>query len=503
MHIKSFISFCFIVLIFTNNVVGSGGNGGVGGVGGNGGVGGVGGNGGVGGVGGNGGNGNQGVSDYISSPLTNDNQTAVAIDLRDRPSFPDASIIPLTDLLVLAPSRAVIFGTSNVPAAVEAANSTANATTVAHTVESVGLSGSIHLSSLAFVSTSLGNISPASSSASFTPTQRKSYEKLSSDLLFLPFQSVQSLTNTNDVVRDPRVLKASSPFGTENPTALKPFAVSNKDYQVWLQPFAGLQSVNSYDNITGMKAKSTGAAFGVGRNITPTVTVGGMTGFSGTAYDLEQNSGNGNVGNYYVGVYSSYEEKKGIDLKGSAIVGYSRYYAERKINALSITAKNRHTGWNLGLRSQLGYKFWYETLLAEPFVALGYALSRQRGYEEYNAGALNLNIPGEKSQYLSPEVGAKFQTSFVRDDIMWQPLLIGSIVKDYPLRKKDSANIRFADTSSTFSTPIPTETKTYGKLSLGCVAILPSSLSLSAIISGKLGRHEKGADVVFKVTRPF
>jgi outer membrane autotransporter protein len=246
-----------------------------------------------------------------------------------------------------------------------------------------------------------------------------------------------------------------------------------------------------------------GTAFGLGYNYSPKVTVGALMGVSLTSYDLANNNGNGTVNNYYTGLYTTYGRKEGFILKASAIMGYSQYKGERKMNTLSLVAKNSHTGWNGALRVQGGYGISVNTFSIEPFTALGYSMARQRAYQENNADAFNLSVPESTTQVLRPEVGLKLQTSFTAHETIFQPLVTGSIVKEYPIRKSASATLRFSDSTDTFQTPVPNETKTFGLLSVGCVAVLKNNLSLSGMVSGKISRHEQGAEIMAKASYAF
>lgn len=185
------------------------------------------------------------------------------------------------------------------------------------------------------------------------------------------------------------------------------------------------------------------------------------------------------------------------------IIGQDRYTSERNITALSLVAKNTHTGWNVSGSTEVGYQLRYGTNTLTPFVDIGASKSDQNDYQETNAYPFNLNISSADNQTLSSEIGIKFQKALVINDTLVKPLVSFSIMSDQPLRKQGGAILSFTDSSNTFAVPAVNQTKTYAAASVGVASVLSDSITISSLVTGKARHHEHTVKAVIKLTYAF
>lgn len=337
----------------------------------------------------------------------------------------------------------------------------------------------------------------------FSPSKLAKFKQIGNQLPFLKFQSLHSLIRP----MNPYVINNASPMPStpfeKPPSNLESIFIPKKNSHVWVQPFGGFQRMSPYGNITGMTSKNSGTAIGAGYNINENITVGALIGGAVSSYTLDQNQGNGSTNNYYGGFYGGYIPPEGLTVKGSVIAGKDRYTSERNITALSLIAKNTHTGWNVSGRTEVGYQFRHDTNTLTPFVSVGVSKSYQNGYQETNAYPFNLNIPSAENQTLSSEVGIKFQKSLVINETLVKPLVSFSIMRDQPLRKQGDAVLSFTDSSNTFAIPASNQRKTYAAASIGVASVLSDSLTISSLVTGKAKHHEHAIEAVIKLTYAF
>jgi outer membrane autotransporter protein len=338
----------------------------------------------------------------------------------------------------------------------------------------------------------------------FSSTRIEKFNQLSNQLPFLKFQSIHSLVRpiTPFPVNNNTSALVATPFEKQAPT-LEPIFLPKGNSHVWVQPFGGIQRMNSYNGHTGMTSKNSGTAIGAGYNLTQKLTLGVLMGGTINSYTLDQNQGNGTANNYYAGIYGGYGGQEGLTVKGSLIFGQDRYTSQRNITALSLSAKNTHRGWNVSGRSEIGYKFRYGVNTLTPFVGVGLSKSYQNGYQETNAYPFNLNIPPTINKTLSTEIGIKFEKSIVINDALLKPLVGFSIIRDQPLQKQGNSVLSFADSSNIFAVPALNEIKTYAAATVGIASSLSDKITISSLVTGKIKHHERAVEAVVKFTYAF
>ena len=336
---------------------------------------------------------------------------------------------------------------------------------------------------------------------SFTPTQRAAFKNLNQKLLMLQFQSLES---TIDPITGPvNYATTATPFEQPKMT-LKPVFLANDNHHIWIQPYGGLQRLNSYDQVTGYSIKTFGTAMGVGAKIMPDVILGVLVGGALNSYTQDQSSGDGNVNNYYVGLYGGHAKpERGFHIDGSAVMGKSRYTADRNLAALGLVAKGTHNGWDASGQVQGGYKFKFGTFSVDPFAGLGVRYSYQNSYQETNAYPFNLNVPSSTSKTVTIELGAKFQESMMFDQTMVNPLIAVSAYREQPLSKQGNITMNFTDGGNSFAVPVSSQVKTFAKLTVGFASMFMGGVGVSALVTGKIRRHEQSVEALVKVSYAF
>jgi len=369
-----------------------------------------------------------------------------------------------------------------------------------------GVSNTIALLIPSAVTVALNNIVNAGEMApgafrSFTPSQRHALKRLKQQLPMLQFQSLQSMVEPiTGPVSNPI---SATPFDQTKST-IAPLFLSNDNNHVWVQPYAGLQRLESYDQVIGYSLKTTGAVMGIGGKLTSNVIMGVVMGGSLNSYNQDRTTGGGGVKNYYGGLYWSYAKPEGgFHTDVSAIVGKSHYTADRNISALGLVAKSAHDGWDASGRVQTGYKLMFGDLSVDPYTSVGARYSYQNSYQETNAYPFNLKMPSSMTKTGIVEIGMKFQHSMAIVESMISPFLSLSALRLHPLSKESQTRVSFADGGNGFAVPMSTQVKTYATATIGCASILASNVSLSTLVTGKIRKHEKSVEALVKVSYTF
>ena len=89
------------------------------------------------------------------------------------------------------------------------------------------------------------------------------------------------------------------------------------------------------------------------------------------------------------------------------------------------------------------------------------------------------------------------------DETLIKPLVGLSISREAPLRKQGNTTLSFTDSSTPFAVPASNQIKTYANVSIGGTVMTAAHVSVSALVTGKIKKHERGAEAVLKVSYAF
>ena len=139
----------------------------------------------------------------------------------------------------------------------------------------------------------------------------------------------------------------------------------------------------------------------------------------------------------------------------------------------------------------------------DPFAALGARYSYQNSYQETNAYPFNLNIPSSTTKTATIELGAKFQQSMMVNETMVNPIVGLSAYREQPLSKQSNSVLNFTDGGNGFAVPVSNQVKTFAKLTVGVASMFTNNVTVSALVTGKIRRHEQSAEALVKVSYAF
>ena len=425
---------------------------------------------------------------YVSSALL----TLVGQGAMDQGMFNALSSLPMTINLTLPQATQLMHSVGNMSAAMSQIST------------AVG-GGMGFVSSVAGTVVSTGFNAPSSSQEShfsFTARQRTAFKNLTQQLPMLQFQSLQSLVEPV-VVPVNYYATTATPFEQPKMT-LKPVFLSNDNHHIWIQPYGGLQRLDSYDQVTGYSLKTIGTAMGAGGKVTQNLILGVLVGGAMNSYTQDHTSGDGSVDNYYAGLYGGYAMPgSGFHVDGSIILGQSKYTGDRNLSALGLVAKNSHKGWDASGQIQTGYKISYVDFSVDPFAAVGARYSYQNAYQETNANPFNLSISSATTKTATIELGSKFQSSMMVNETMVSPMISLSAYREQPLSKQSNATMNFTDGGNSFSVPVSNQIKTFAKVTVGVASMFTNNVTISALVTGKIRKHEKSVEALVKVSYAF
>lgn len=170
--------------------------------------------------------------------------------------------------------------------------------------------------------------------------------------------------------------------------------------------------------------------------------------------DWKDNRGDGDINSYYGGVYSSYLFEKGY-LSASILGAYNDYDTYRRIHFVSIdrTAEGSHSGGEVLSNLSGGYNFYWNRLLAQPFVRLDYFYLHENGFREEGAQSLNLDVSSRDSNMLRNELGFNFSYCYSRNDSFIVPNIKLSWIRESRFnsdKRYQTAFIEFQNTNGFF-----------------------------------------------------
>jgi autotransporter-associated beta strand protein len=212
---------------------------------------------------------------------------------------------------------------------------------------------------------------------------------------------------------------------------------------IWIQGFGSYSKQKATARDLGYKNKARGSLIGVDYKLRPDLFVGGSIGYGLSHVKWDEGVTKGHVKDYLTSLYSTWFQDK-FYINASMTLAHNRFNVRRRITFATIdrTAHGRHTGYTFAPSLELGHRF---TLMngfdIVPFIRGDYVHVHEKGYQEKDAGALNLGIQSKTSVNLRSEAGLNiFKPYKVGDDVLQVKWKL-SYVNKHPLKNgKITAN---------------------------------------------------------------
>jgi uncharacterized protein YhjY with autotransporter beta-barrel domain len=238
-----------------------------------------------------------------------------------------------------------------------------------------------------------------------------------------------------DVIDERDAGEAPAPRRRPEPAAQPaPAPAPAVEEPVWGGFLSGIGVFGDQDH-TGSRVNgdyvTAGATLGVDRELAPGLIGGLLLGYLRTDADVDGKGSELDDDEYAIGPYLSWGDASGWHASASAIYGYHDYEAERFIQlagfdlgavslpGLVISANSRPSGHQFTSYASGGYD-WHtgpegSAWTVGPYAALQFSLLHVPDYEEYGAGALDLNYDDQTAHSLQTHLGVRLNREITCD----------------------------------------------------------------------------------------
>jgi autotransporter-associated beta strand protein len=191
---------------------------------------------------------------------------------------------------------------------------------------------------------------------------------------------------------------------------------------LWVKGYGGTGDRGGGDAASRYGYDMAGIVAGFDRHVADSFILGISLGYSSTRTSMRDLTDKATVSSYQAGLYGMYRRDPWY-LSAAAAFGYNRYDTQRDISFGEIvrSAKARYDGHSLGGYLETGYRV--ETRGADiiPMVSLmGGRLTRD-GFRERNAGAVSLDVDGDRSSFLLGSLGVRLRKDYAFSSGVFTP----------------------------------------------------------------------------------
>ncbi|AIL12842.1 hypothetical protein IM40_03870 [Candidatus Paracaedimonas acanthamoebae] len=213
---------------------------------------------------------------------------------------------------------------------------------------------------------------------------------------------------------------------------------------IWIQGFGNYSKQKSTARDLGYRNRVGGSLIGVDYKFKPDLFVGASIGYDQSRIKWTGGVSQGRIRDYLASVYSTWFHNK-LYINASITGAYNRYNIRRRMTFATIdrTARSRHNGYVLAPSLEIGHGF---TLIngieVVPFIREDYVHIHEKGYQEKDAGALNLHIRSKTNTSLRTEPGLNFYRHYKLEEGLLTAKVKLSYVNKHPLKKGEiTANL--------------------------------------------------------------
>ncbi len=289
-------------------------------------------------------------------------------------------------------------------------------------------------------------------------------------------------------------------------TVKKPVKSNQRNkFSVWASGFgeyshqSAKQQNPSFHYISG--AALTGIDYFLDRN----ATLGGALGYAHTHFKSRENESHGNVNYYFASLYGNF--MTGKFYFAPAIWGlFDQIHNIRNISfkGFSKTANAHIFAWQLLPHLEVGYDFAMNWGTIAPFTSADWAISWQRGYQEWGAAPFNAKQKANNSSMVRSETGLRFSENWEKD---WGAFLLKEKLS-YVFEKPYGTGVvtsSFAGTPGSFTVTAVNQNLNLGAFGLNFLAAMgkqkPVTLDLG--YEGEFGVNYWSNQLMLTIKKDF
>jgi outer membrane autotransporter protein len=257
----------------------------------------------------------------------------------------------------------------------------------------------------------------------------------------------------------------------------------------WVRGYGGSGRLDGDASAAGSDFRFGGVLAGFDHALRNGVTLGVFGGYAEPRSDQDGAVGSARTRNHQIGTYGRYRDGPWY-LDG--IASYARQDTDASrlvvVGPLVRTASGSFNGSAWAAHVETGY-----TLASgiTPMAALSWLRQTQDAYDEQGAGALNLSVPGQRSESLRSMLGARAAHSFQATGVQWT--IEGRAAWAHEFNDPVAASARLAGdpTAAIFSVTGPAVPRDSALIGAGISAELKRDLSFYADVSAELNGQQR------------
>jgi len=251
-----------------------------------------------------------------------------------------------------------------------------------------------------------------------------------------------------------RTAPSASAFGF-SATEIQPMSVSSRGMTVWIQPTASSFRSPAAGAMSGMTSTAQGVSMGIDKvwhSCNGHVLFGVMAGSNKTHGKRKLNMGTENIQNFNGGLYGGYRANNGVYGTLAASFGHNSFRGRthRLPGNTIFTSTHKHTGNEFGLKGWLGRSMCTHGFNVNPFVSLGYLMSKEKAYSE--TGPMALRFPSSTTRRFVAEIAATVdRTVKMGGEVLAHPFVGLGVWHERAISQKKVSNVAFVGGSGTFA----------------------------------------------------
>ena len=251
-------------------------------------------------------------------------------------------------------------------------------------------------------------------------------------------------------------------------------AANGTRFNAWGSFLGASSKTKTQDNIPGYNESMTGLVLGMDYKIGPKLTTGLAGSYTRQSLNQEDGSGDSAIKTfrgYVYGLWDENPETEGLYVSTALGLGTIHFDTDRDIQFLNREAESDHRGQDYSLLATTGYDIENGNWTIRPNLNLEYVFLHEKGYDESDAGDMNLHVDAHDSQSLQSVLGISVARRCRLKKAVLIPELRLAWMHEF-MPDQDDLTSRFLAAGPSFDTPSRDIPKDAAVLGLGIKAPL-------------------------------
>jgi outer membrane autotransporter protein len=242
---------------------------------------------------------------------------------------------------------------------------------------------------------------------------------------------------------------------SDTPYELSERGANGTRFNAWGSFIGASSRTKTQDSIPGSNESMTGLVLGLDYRIGDNLTTGLAGSYTTQSLDQEDGSGSSTIKTfrgYVYGLWDENPEANGWYAATALGMGAISFDTDRDLAFLNREAKSDHSAQDYSLLATTGYDMETGDWTIRPSLNLEYVFLHEEGYDESDAGVMNLHVDDHDSQSLQSVLGINIARRCRLKRAVLIPELRLAWTHEF-LPEQDDLTSRFLATGPSFDTP--------------------------------------------------